>query len=163
LPLNVSKHFIRLEEQVFCGDLILLDKAKQAILTSVDRALSSFDFVDKEQLYSIFWRDYGLQREDIGEQYDEFHKLLIDLYGVRHFRIERQIVKELHQSSKTGEFVEVNEIPAFASLIESYFKETDQAVKENKTKMQETEDKLKLIEQKQKEWNQQNKRKNSKG
>lgn len=117
---------------------------KKEIKESIDTALSSFDYVDKSVFYDTLKAQYGLKQEDIPENYDLFHEALSEIYGLKHYSIERKIISVLHTRSKGGSYAEANEIPAFVIIVESYFKETKellakskQTVEKNKAKLDE--------------------------
>ncbi len=114
----------------------LENDVRKVILESVDAALSLVDYVDKEEFYRILETKYGLRVEDIPVKYDFFHKALSETYGIRHFAVERKILRVLHERSKTGVYDEAHEIPAFAVLVESYIAEVDQTVTKNKAQIE---------------------------
>jgi hypothetical protein len=111
---------------------------RKVIAESVDTALGSFDFVDKEQFYRILESKYDLKAEDIPVKYEVFHNALSEMFGTAHFAVERKIVAVLHGRSKTGVYDEAHEIPAFAVLVESFMVEVAQKVMENKTQIKES-------------------------
>ena len=84
----------------------------------------------------IFEEKYGLKIEDIPVKYELFHSLLSETFGVKHYAIERKIVKVLHERSKTGVYDEAFEIPAFAVLVNSYMAEVDQTVSKSKAQIE---------------------------
>ncbi len=112
------------------------DEVKKVIAESIDTALGSFDYVDKEKFYRSLEAKYRLKVEDIPVKYELFHSLLSETFGVGHYAIERKIVAVLHGRSKTGVYEEVFEIPAFAVLVESYMKEVDQTVSKGKAQIE---------------------------
>ncbi len=128
----------------------VMDRVKQVIFESIDTALSRFDFVDKRLLYDKLVRDCSVNPEDISEKYDLFHTILAEMYGVKHFQIEREIVKVLHERSESGEYKEAHEIPAFGIIVESYFKETVESSQRFREKLRENRARIQNIKQKQK-------------
>ncbi len=109
-----------------------MDRVEQVIIDTIDTALSLFDFVDKDDFYLTLEMKYGLKPVDIPTNYDTFHKLLIETYGVKHFMIERQITRVLHKRSVHKIYRESEEIPAFAKIVKSYFEEVDHNFEESK-------------------------------
>lgn len=109
---------------------------KKVIAESIDTALESFDYVDREKFYHILGTKYGLKVEDIPDRYELFHSVLSEMFGIKHYAVERKIVAILHGRSKTGVYDEAHEIPAFAILIESYVAEVDQQVLNNKAQIE---------------------------
>jgi hypothetical protein len=109
---------------------------RKVIVESVDAALGSFDFVDKEKLYCTLETKYGLKPEDIPVKYEVFHTALSEMLGVDHFAIERKIVAVLHGRSKMGVYDKAHEIPAFAILVESHLSEVDKTVLRNKAQIE---------------------------
>ena len=107
---------------------------KNAIWGSIDKALSSFDYVDKEVFYQTLEAQYRLKPVEIPENYETFHLALRNIYGLRHHAIEREIVKVLHERSERGTYEEVDEIPAFIIIVESYFKEISETIEKSKVK-----------------------------
>ncbi len=139
--------------------LRIMNKIQQAIFNSVERALSQFNWVNKEEFYRLLQQKCKVKPDNIHEQYDKVHQLLADMYGVRHFEIEREIVRTLHQSSETGEYKEVNEIPAFAVIVESYFRETRKAMAKSQAEIEKSRQKLDEITAKQAKMERKNTRK----
>jgi hypothetical protein len=112
------------------------DGIRKVILESIDTALGLIDYVDKQKFYSTLEAKYGLKVEDIPVKYELFHHALSETFGLKHFALERKIVKVLHERSKTGVYDEAREIPAFAVLAESYMTEVDQTVLKSKAQIE---------------------------
>jgi hypothetical protein len=123
-------------------------QVKSAVEDSIDRALSSFGYVDKETFYQTLEAQCKLKKEDIAENYEVFHTFLRRTFGLRHHAIERKIIEKLHNLSKNGTYSEMHEIPAFTLMVESYFKEADEAIERSKVKI--AENKARLDEMKKK-------------
>ena len=112
------------------------DEVRKIIAESVDTALGSFDYINKENLYRTLETKYGLKAEDIPVKHEIFHTFLSEVLGLDHYAVERKIVKVLHERSKTGVYDEAHEISAFAVLVESYVAEVDQTVLKNNAQIE---------------------------
>lgn len=88
--------------------------------------------MDKDDFYLTLELKYGVKPADIPTNYDTFHKLLLETYGVKHFMIERQIIRVLHKRSMNKIYKESEEIPAFATIVQSYFEEVSRNVEQSK-------------------------------
>jgi hypothetical protein len=122
-----------------------MKNSEKVILESVDEALSSINFVKKEEFYHTLKTDYQLDTADIPKKYDIFRKALADKYGINHHLIERKIVKVLHNHSKSGVYDQSQEIPAFTVMVESYVAEVDKAIKKSKNQIQKNKEALSKI------------------
>jgi hypothetical protein len=109
---------------------------RKVIAESVDTALGSFDYVDKEKFYRTLEAQYDLKADDIPVKYEVFHNALSEMLGTAHYAVERKIVEVLHGRSKTGVYDEAHEIPAFAVLVESFMVEAAKKVMENKAQIE---------------------------
>jgi hypothetical protein len=45
------------------------DNVKQILIKSIDKTLSSFNYVNKKQFYRFLKAEYGLRLEDVPENY----------------------------------------------------------------------------------------------
>ncbi len=70
----------------------------ELITDSVDSALSQIDFIDKTAFYKILERN-GISPKEIGVKFERFHEIIKQEFGIRHFKIERYIVQNLHNQS----------------------------------------------------------------
>ena len=121
-------------------------KVRRVIIESIDKALSSFNYVDKDFFYRTLEAEYGVKKEEIPEKYEAFHGAMIKIYGLKHHPIERRIVKVLHTSSQKGTYKEIDEIPAFVVIVESYLEEADNALEKSRAKLKENEAELKKLQ-----------------
>ncbi len=97
--------------------MILLEDSADLITSSVDSVLSQLDFIDKFAFYEVL-EGYGVSPKEIGRNFEKFHEVIKQEFGIRHFTIERSIIQELHKKDKP--FSRVAEISAF-SLVTSIF------------------------------------------
>ena len=125
------------------------DEVRKVIAESVDIALGSFDYVDKEKFYRTLEAKHGLKVEDIPVKYDLFHSVLCEMFGTDHYAVERKIVQVLHRGSKMGIYDEAHEIPAFSVLVKSYMEEVDRQVTKNKAQIETNLKKLAKIKKSQ--------------
>ena len=116
--------------------MILDEDIKKVIAESVDGPLGLVDFVDKEKFYRTLEAKYGLKVEDIPVKYELFHNVLSEMFGLKHYAVERKIVEVLHRRSKMRVYDETREIPAFVVVVKSYMSEVDQKVSENEAQIE---------------------------
>ena len=65
-----------------------------------DAALSRLLFVNKIEFYLLLERSYGVKPEEIGVNFETFHESLRNCFGVKHYEIERLILKILRERTK---------------------------------------------------------------
>ncbi len=111
-----------------------MNKVQRAIIHSIDVALSN-TIVDKSHFYEILETKYGKTRRHIGDDYGVFHRALVETYGIGHFRIEREIVRVLHDLTRIGLCRLTDEIPAFITIVESNIDESNRGVEEGKRQL----------------------------
>jgi len=118
---------------------------RKVIAESIDTALSSFNYVDKEKFYHILEAKFELNPKDIPEKYEVFHNALARTFGLKHYAVERRIVEILHNRSKSGDYSEINEIPAFSVFVETFMAEVDQEVKKSRAQIKKSDAALSKI------------------
>ena len=101
-----------------------MSNIEKVISECFEEALLKIPFVDKEIFYSIFEKEYNINANEIANNYEVVHQVLRDIFGARHFVVERAMVRILHDKSKQGIYAEDEEIPAFMKIVESYFEES---------------------------------------
>jgi len=102
-----------------------LEKINKVISDCIDVALSSFSFVDKRVFYQYLNQTVGYQ-SGISDNFESFHEALKNVYGRRHYLIDRKIVQVLHQRAKAGTYSHTDEIAAFSRIIDIFLKETEE-------------------------------------
>ncbi|MDQ1280383.1 MAG: Histidine kinase protein, partial [Thermoproteota archaeon] len=100
---------------------------QRAIFESVNLALSFFNYVDKKEFYRILKTQYNMRPEDVAGCYPLFHKALVDVYGVNHATIEREILRLLHERTRTDEYSTRNELSTFKDIVESSLRKSERS------------------------------------
>ena len=101
-----------------------MNKADIAIVQCADEALSASG-IDKDAFYNVLLDKYGVKKEEIGEKFEGFHFALREVFGPKHFAIERQLIRTLKELTKNGTYQLFEEIEARARISEVLFSETE--------------------------------------
>ena len=124
-----------------------MSRVEQAILNSVDVALSRLDFIDKQHFYLILESKYGLRRQDIPSCYEVVDTALAETYGVRHQEIRREIVKALHELSQARTIGQIEEANAIAVVMYAFIEKTNRKIDESFRHIETTKTLVKEIEE----------------
>lgn len=98
----------------------------------VDLTLSQLEFVDKPALYHFLEEYYGIKPNEIGNNFNVFHDIIKQLFGVNHYKIERLMIKVLHAKTTNGTYNHSSEITAFASISNVFMEDIKERVERSK-------------------------------
>ncbi|HMK94213.1 MAG TPA: ATP-binding protein [Candidatus Limnocylindrales bacterium] len=106
-------------------------QVNRIIFECVDEALSSFDSINKTFFYQYLRQEFGVE-VGTGMNFEAIHQALKDVYGLKHYGIERKIVQILHNDAKTGKISHIDEIAAFGKMVEIFLQETEENLNKNR-------------------------------
>ncbi len=118
----------------------LMDRAKQAIIDSIDIALNAVP--NKDQFYKSLKEKYRLNLQEIPTNYDVFYEALVEVYGVEHFKLERNIVRALHNLVKMQVYTTTEEIPAVNTIVNNHIEESNYLIEKGRQCLEKSQDKL---------------------
>ncbi len=96
--------------------LVRKSKADQAIEESVDTALSSIPFVDKKSFYQRLKWEYGISPNEICYKFEEFNRALKEVFGIKQYAIQREVVRILNCRAKAGIYAISDEAEAYLKI-----------------------------------------------
>ncbi len=108
---------------------VFLEDRSKVIFECVDSTLTSLGFIDKQSFYRMLEQSYGVKPQDIGKNFDDFHNALKRTLGIRHFKVERVLLRTLKQRHKNGLYSHAAEIDAFCAMAEVFMKDTREQVR----------------------------------
>ena len=111
-----------------------MSKADQEIIECVDKALSSSG-CDKASFYSTLKSKYGVEREEIAKKFEKVHLALRETFGAKHYAIDRQIVRLLHNGVKNGIYNQLDEIEAHTKVTEVFMAEAEMGITTSNTQI----------------------------
>jgi signal transduction histidine kinase len=94
------------------------------VFECLDAALSSFNFGEKNVFYDYLKRQYGLDDNSFAANFQTIHEALRAEYGLKHYRIEREMVRILHERAKKGIYERSVEISAFSCMVTVFMNES---------------------------------------
>ena len=127
------------------------DNVKRMLIEAIDKALSSFDYVHKENFYRLLEAEYGLKYDAVPENYSVFHDALVEKFGSKHLAIETKILRVLHEGYESGGYGISDEISSGTILLESFLKEMSRGIEKAKRNLEESKARLESIKAKLKE------------
>jgi hypothetical protein len=127
------------------------DRIKAILIEAIDKALSSFDYVDKERFYRLLETKYGLGLDAVPQNYSVFHDALVKKFGSKHFAIEAKILRFLHEGYEHGVYGISDEVSVGVLLVESYLKEMGLRIEKAKRRLEKKKVQLESIKSKVKE------------
>jgi hypothetical protein len=89
------------------------------IFDSVDAALSKIESIDKSDFYKILKNNYNIEQQEIGSKFDD----------IEHYKIDRLIVRCLHEHGKNNRNDRTAEISAFNQITQVFASEITQNIK----------------------------------
>jgi len=109
-----------------------LSETESIIFDCVDSTLSQLGFVNKLGLYTCLEKGYGIKPQEIGKNFELFHDLIKQFYGVNHYKIERLMIRVLHEGAKQDNHVRGSEIQAFSLITTVFTKDIKENMERNK-------------------------------
>ena len=95
------------------------------IIECADSALSQCGFLDKTKFYQTLETSYGIKLEEIGSNYESFHACLQSSLGIKHYAVERMLLRIMKERTDNGIYSRVDEISAFSIITNVYLKESE--------------------------------------
>lgn len=105
-----------------------MNEVDRIISECVDTALSASNIIDKETFYTFIKQQHAIEKENIGGQFEVFHKILKELLGAKHYRIEQLTVRTLHERTKRGIYSKNHELIAFDRLVSIFIKDAEESI-----------------------------------
>lgn len=105
-----------------------MDEVCSIISECVDAALSASNIIDKDTFYSFLKQQHAIEKENIGEQFEAFHKILKEILGSKHYRIEQLTVRTLHERTKQGIYSKNAELIAFDRIVNIFIKDAEESI-----------------------------------
>ena len=112
-----------------------LDTSDKIILEVVDIVLSKLDFVNKEEFYSILKEKYKLDKTNLSENLDTFQLALKEIYGIKHLRVERSLIRVLHERALNGYYELSDEITVFLLMVKVFSTDVNTELEKSKEKL----------------------------
>ncbi len=109
-----------------------MENVASIISQCVDSTLSQLEFIDKPALYHFLEEYYGIKSGEIGSNFDVFHEVIKQLFGVNHYKIERLMIKVLHAKTVNGTYSHSSEIAAFAFISNVFMDDIKERIERNK-------------------------------
>ncbi len=79
----------------------------------LDAILNNFRFIDKIGFYCILESQYKVDRHKLSQDFDKFHLALVELYGLKHYQIEKALLKAIDEYRKQGYCKMTDEVTAY--------------------------------------------------
>jgi signal transduction histidine kinase len=108
-----------------------MNNADEAILESVDEALSSSSDIDKDKFYQTLENEYNVKREEIADNFEVFHKALKEIFPTKRYAVERKMMLIFHNHAKNGTYKNHDEIIALTRLLELFMKDIELQITKN--------------------------------
>lgn len=96
----------------------------------IDIALDRLDFVDKASFYVVLSTKYNFSFDNISNNLKTFHQALIETYGIKHYAIDRAIIKTLHERTINGYYKLTDEVEVFVQFVKTFVEESDAIVRQ---------------------------------
>lgn len=107
--------------------------ANRIVYECLDAAFSRFDFVDKKTFYDLLTQKYHVESDKFADNFEVVHQALKDVFGVNHYKIEREVIHILNDRAKDGTYDRYIEVSAFGRMVNVFMKETESNIKRNKS------------------------------
>ena len=95
------------------------------IFECADSALSQCGFLDKIKFYQTLETSYGFKPEEIGSNYEAFHECLQNTLGIKHYAVERVLLRIMKERTDNRIYDRTDEISAFSIITNVYLKESE--------------------------------------
>jgi signal transduction histidine kinase len=83
-------------------------------------------------LYHFLEEYYGITPKEIGDNFNIFHEIIKQLFGVNHYKIERLMIKVLHAKTASGTYSHSSEIAAFTSISNVFMEDIKEKIERNR-------------------------------
>jgi signal transduction histidine kinase len=106
--------------------------ANKILFDCVNKALNQFDPDGKQVFYHVLEESYGMKPTEIAGNFELFHQVLKNYYGVKHFRIQTLIIRKMQENKALGLYEKVDERSAFILAVSVFGKEVEDHPKQVK-------------------------------
>jgi len=126
--------------------LILVDSLDEVISQSIEKAVDKLIPEDKERFYNLLKIKYKFDFHSSSKTFYKFYLALKETYPAKHYAIESEIIKTMHNDTLNGKYRLTEEIEAFIIMTTIIQEEEKRTMDQIKRRLDVIDDKRETIQ-----------------